>query len=356
MKDLKIRNQKIIHAVIEKANRVCPGSLAMIGVYGSFATGDFHDKSDLDLLVLINDDRGWQLGCTFIEDDLGVGHDIYCTTWEDLQKDSLYQDPNISKLMDAQIVYCGDEKYIEKLEELRLRVKNNLLEPLSKEDYIKAENMMKEAEHCYLSAMVSENMADIWAQAGDAIYYIENAIVMLNKKYFHFGTKRIYEELELMKNRPCQFCELIENVLSSNSSEQIKESFTILMQETVRTFKETKAAIQVEKKPVTAESVQGTYEEMYSNWRNKMHLSFNENNRHLAFMSMISLHAMISDVGMEVGIARYPVLEGYHPQDLKKTAMAFDNWINEYLQEYHKAGLQVTRYQNIDEFVRNYLE
>ncbi len=51
-------NQKIIDAVIEKAEQVCPGSLALIGVYGSAATGDEYEKSDLDLLILIQDDEG----------------------------------------------------------------------------------------------------------------------------------------------------------------------------------------------------------------------------------------------------------------------------------------------------------
>lgn len=119
MENLKIRNQKIINAVIKKAGKVCPESLALIGICGSFATGDFYEKSDLDLLILINDDKGWQLGSTFIQDDLGVGHDIYCTTWEDLQKAALYSDPNIAKLMDSQIVYCSDEKYMKELEMLR---------------------------------------------------------------------------------------------------------------------------------------------------------------------------------------------------------------------------------------------
>ncbi len=100
---LEERNQKIIDAVIKKANIVCPGALALIGINGSFMTGDFYEKSDLDLLILINDDRGWQLACTFIQDDLQVGHDIYCTTWEQLQKDARYEHPNISKLMDAKI-------------------------------------------------------------------------------------------------------------------------------------------------------------------------------------------------------------------------------------------------------------
>ena len=97
MTDLKERNQKIIDAVIRKANRVCPGSLSLIGINGSFMTGDYCEKSDLDLLIVIRDDRGWQLGCAFIQDDLQVGHDIYCTTWERLQCDAGYEHPNISK-------------------------------------------------------------------------------------------------------------------------------------------------------------------------------------------------------------------------------------------------------------------
>ena len=56
------RNRKIIDAVIRKEQAVCPGSAALIGIYGSFRTGDDHPLSDLDLLILINDNRGWQLG------------------------------------------------------------------------------------------------------------------------------------------------------------------------------------------------------------------------------------------------------------------------------------------------------
>ena len=83
------RNRKIIDAMIRNEQAVCPGSVALIGIYGSFMTGDIgdiHPLSDLDLLILTNDDRGWQLGKAFIQEDLGVGHDIYCTSWESLRK------------------------------------------------------------------------------------------------------------------------------------------------------------------------------------------------------------------------------------------------------------------------------
>ncbi len=355
MKDLEERNQKIINAVIEKAKRVCPESLALIGIYGSFETGKFYDKSDLDLLILINDDKGWQLSCTFIQDDLQVGHDIYCTTWENLIEDSLYNNPNISKLMDSKIVYCADEKYIEKLQALRKKVKNILSTPFSAEDYTKAENMMKEAEHFYLMAMAAEGMSDILVQAGYTVNCVESAIAVLNKKYFRYGTKHIYEELESMENKPEKLCEMIDNVLSANSVEQIKKHLTILIQETMLVFKKTKAAVTVQKKPLTADSIKGTYEEMFSNWRNKMYAAADENNLHLAFMSMTSFNSMIFDLRKELQIADYDIFDCYYPQNLRKTAEAFDDLLKKYLKEYQKVNLRAEHYRDIDEFITYYL-
>ena len=42
MNSLEIRNRKIIDAVIRKEQAVCPGAIALIGIYGSFQTGDIH--------------------------------------------------------------------------------------------------------------------------------------------------------------------------------------------------------------------------------------------------------------------------------------------------------------------------
>lgn len=349
------RNQKIIDAVIAKANQVCPGSLALIGIYGSFMSGDIHEKSDLDLLILINDDMGWQLGCAFIQDDLQVGHDIYCTGWESLERDADYEHPNISKLMDSKIVYCVDEKYIERLEELRRKVQEKLNVSFSKDDYDKAEKLLKEAEHFYTRAMVTDVLPDTWAQVGNVLYYIENAIAMLNKKYFRYGTKRVYEELAQMEWRPENLCELIEEVVSANSVELIKQHLTVLMKEVIRVFDDVGKSEFNEKKPVTADAVCGTYEEMFSNWRNKMYLAAKEDNRHLAFLSMSSLNEMISDIGTEVAIDHYNVLGFYDSQNLQKTAEAYDEVLKNYLKEYEKINIQARHYSDIEEFVEAYL-
>lgn len=351
---LEERNQKIIDAVIKRADTVCPGALALIGIYGSFMTGDFCEKSDLDLLILINDDRGWQLGCAFIQDDLQVGHDIYCTTWEHLQSDARYEHPNISRLMDVRIVYCADEKYKEQLDILQKTAKDIMSAPFSEEDYTKAENLLKEAEQCYTLAMVSEHRSDVLDWAGGVIYYVENAIAMLNKQYFHYGVKRAYEELNAMQNRPDKLCEMIEDVISAASVASVQKHLSILMKETIAVFRQMKETIAKQEKPAAADTLSGTYEEMYSNWRNKMHATAENGNRHLAFMSLISANAMFSEISNEVNIDRYDVLGGYDSEDLHKTAKEYDDILNEYLQEYKKAGIQVRRYSDIDAFVVDY--
>ena len=73
------RNETIIDAVIKKADALCPDSLALIGVYGSVATGDEYGKSDLDLMILINDENGQVLADGFIIDD--VDEEMY-SNWK----------------------------------------------------------------------------------------------------------------------------------------------------------------------------------------------------------------------------------------------------------------------------------
>lgn len=354
MINLEERNQKVIEAVIKKANTACPGALALIGINGSFMTGDYYEKSDLDLLIVIHDDRGWQLGCTFIQDDLQVGHDIYCVTWEELENHARYEHPNISKLMDAKIVYCADAKDRERLDKLREKAKDILEGAFSEDDYAKAEKLLKEAEHCYTLAMISEQRADVLEGAGGAIYYIENAVAMLNKQYFHYGVKRAYEELSAMENRPEKLCDMIDDIISAKSITDVQKYLTALMKATRAVFGKVKATFTVRKKTPDEETISGTYEEMYSNWRNKMHAAAKAGNRHLAFMSLISANAMFSEIDSEVDIDRYNVLEGFDAQDLHRTAEAYDNIINDYLKEYRKAGIEVKHYSDVDAFAREY--
>ena len=350
------RNNRIIEAILEKEKTLCPGAVALIGIYGSFQTGDIHPLSDLDLLILINDDRGWQLGSSFIQDDPGIGHDIYCTNWESLRQDACYTHPHISKLMDSRIVYCADEKYRTEMEKLRDQVRKTLAESFGEEDCRKAENELKEARCCYADAMTADELSDVRRYAGGTIYFAENAVALLNKTYFRRGVKRRYEELNAMEKRPENLCGMIEDILTAATAKSAKEKLSLLMKELNVCFQKARQSIQQAKKPAGPETLSGTYEEMYSNWHGKMIQAAELGDRHLAFMSLVSLNEMMSGISSEVDIKSYDALSVYDPGNLRKTAEGFETLMKNYLQEYDRAGIKANRFPGLDAFVASYLE
>lgn len=332
---MELRNQKIIDAIIEKAGRDCPGALAMIGVYGSFLTGDIHEKSDLDLLILINDDRGYALSKTFIQEDIGVGHDLYCTTWDMLEKDAKFTHPHISKLMDSRIVYCADNAYLAQLESFRKQA-------LAADTRESAENTLAEAEHSFAKAILAKDLADIRRHAGDTIHKILDAVALLNGRYFRLSTRRIFQEIDAMERKPENLPALVDSVISAESEETVKSALHILMD----------AAEQLFCSPLPAsEAIPGTYEEMFSNWRNKMYLAAENQNRYLAFDSMHGLDSMLKALGFS-----YDVLVKFIPQDLTASAVRYDEIMETYRKEYDKAGLPVQLYSSVDAFIEDYLK
>ena len=351
----EVRNQKIINAVLEKERSLCPGAVALIGIYGSFQTGDVHPLSDLDLLILINDDRGWALQTAFLLDDAGVGYDIYCTGWDSLRRDAEYTHPHISNLMDASIVYCADEKYLFELEALREQAKRVMDAPFAEADLKRAEDTLKEARLCYAQAMASGSLPEARVQAGGALYCAEDALTLLNKTYYKKGVHRRYEELAALQKRPADLCGTIEGVVCAKTLEELQQQLKLLMKALSACFDADRLALKPEKRPADQDALRGTYEEMFSNWHGKMHLALQAGDRHLAFMTLESLHQMLADIGEETDIQTCSALSAYDPCSLERTLEAFDAVLNAYLKEYEKASLKVNRFDSADDFTRAYL-
>ena len=356
VKPAKERNRKIIDAIIKKAQQVCPGSLALIGVYGSVHTGDVHTKSDLDLLILINDEAGYKLASGFILDDTEIGYDLYCTTWESLEEDAAFTHPHLGKLMDSEIVYCADDAYLERLQALRKSVSEKLAAPFTFADFRNAYQALKDAEHYYFLAMTSEEISEVRKYAGAALYYIEDSLALLNRQYFRMSVRKIYEELSGYDFTPNNIDSLIENVVSATSVSVLQDQLTQLIKKTRATFDSKYKTIGIARKVPEKDALVGTYEEMVSNWRGKMHLAAQTNNCHLAFMSLVNFDSMLSDIRRESGIPELDVMAVYDPRDLEKTARDFDRLLDEYLKEYKKTGITVKRYPDLNAFIKDYLK
>ena len=340
-------HQKIVDAVLEKAKRECPGVLDLVGIYGSVCTGDVHDHSDLDLLILINDPKGYVLSKTFILEDEGIGYDVYCTTWEMLEDDANCGHAHISKLMDSEVVYVRDESVTERLEGL----KNQVREILGSDKRFEAiEGIREELCKIYGHAFVAETIGQLRGWAAYMITLSLDAVMLWNGTYFKRGVKRTFEELEGL-DIPDDFEKSIMKIVQAKNYIELGIALGTLFKSVMR-FTERRTR----KAAPTKESLAGTYEEMFSNWRNKMPEAAERGDAFASFMNLASLQYMLEDIGAENAIPKFSVLEEFDANDLSKNAKIFDDALEDYRQEYVKLGMDVVRYASAEEFMKGYLE
>ncbi|MBR3503230.1 MAG: nucleotidyltransferase domain-containing protein [Clostridia bacterium] len=339
-------NEKIIGAVVEKARRVCPDSLALVGVYGSARTGDGHARSDLDLLILIGDEEGRKLAKGFILEDAGIGYDLYCTTWPMLEDDAACRQAHLGRLMDAEIVYASGEAALARLNGLRERAAALLA---SEERYRRAAETVERLCGAYARAMAAETLGAMRAWAAWFISLGLDAVMLWNGRYFKRGVKRTFEELAGL-DLPEGFVEDIGKIVRSRDAGELGGRLTALLRSVM---KFTDRAGQ--KDPPSKQVLEGTYEEMFSNWRNKMPEAAARGDVFSSFMNMASFQFMLGEIAGETDIPEYNVMEAFDPDDLAGNAEAFDAALAEYLKEYEKLGMKPERYRNVDEFVREYL-
>ncbi len=339
-------HKKIIDAVIEKAKKVCPDSLALVGIYGSVLTKEEHPRSDLDLLIVIDDDNGRQLSKTFILEDEGIGYDVYCTSWEMLEGDAECGHGHISKLMDSEIVYSRDEAAAKRLEDLRQKAAEVLTSDAVIGKVFEIRDQISR-EYGYVAAADSIGMQR--AHAAFMISLCFDAVILWNHKYFKRSGKYVFEELKGLKV-PENFSENIDGIVRADSSEKLITSATKLLKSMVAF-----TTITLEKPAPTPETIAGAYEESFSNWRNKMYDAMERGDKFSSFMNLACLQSMMDDIGSELDIPQFNVMEDYRADDLKHNAELFDSELERFGQEYKKIGLDVLRYKDVDDFVADYL-
>lgn len=339
-------NQKIIDAIIEKAEKVCPDSLALIGVYGSVATGDDYAKSDLDLLILIQDEEGWKLQTGFILNDSEIGYDIYCTNWNGLEYDTECHHAQISKLMDSKIVYVKNQDAYDKLCKLRKQAKGFLA---SEERFQRVNELVDKAKISYANSHLHEELGQVRLDAFEVICYLLDAIMLYHGTYFKRGVKRTFEELAKLPVEEA-FSHTIINISASKDISALRNSSKSLLLYVESHIRQEKP------REEPNEGLSGTYEEMYSNWRNKVEEAAVNNDVFTSFMNMCNLQYMFLDISSGVNIGTYNIMDEYNPDSLEDNIKIYDKYLKKYEEVYQKAGIAVKRFSNVDEFVAAYLD
>ena len=338
-------NKKIIDAIISKAEKICPDSLALIGIYGSVATGDTYTKSDLDLMILIKDNDGWKLGTGFILEDSKIGYDIYCTNWGGLKWDAGCHHAQLSKLMDSKIVYVKDQDALKALNELREQTKSFLQ---SDERFERVNELIQKAKVSYANACLYDELGKVRLNAAEVILSLLDSIMIYHGCYFKRGVKRTFEELSQF---PLELT-FLENMRKISKSKDVTELQNLM--KSLILYVEDYTLRKKELQEPSVDSISGSYEEMYSNWRNKVEEAAIAGDTFSTFINMCSLQCMISEIASEVAIEAYDIMEVYDADCLENNIKIYDEFLTEYEKVYEKAGLTVNRFSDVDDFVAGY--
>ena len=202
----------------------------------------------------------------------------------------------------------------------------------------------------------ADTLSDVRWWSDGMITSVEDGLTMLNRKYYRLGVRARYTELEALERRPADLCALIDGVVSAGDGTAARNAAAALMKEAASVFREVGEAFAAPKTAPDPDDLAGTWEEMYSNWRGKMHLAAETGDRHLAFESLGAFGWMLNEeIGGEYRIGNYDVMAAYDPDDLRKTEANFDALLDRYREECRKTGVRLREYENVDAFVRAYL-
>lgn len=352
---LEERNNRIIQIILEQIKSKCPDSVDLIGIGGSFCTGDIYENSDLDLVILVNSKDARVLNKCFI---LGnVGFDIYTQDWSKFENMALYNNPYVTKLFLLDIVYVKDESVRERYLELQDEVKKNMQDSslVLEKVAIHFEEVLK----CYQIIKDTEDKSIGYKMLAKVIRELEYIIYMLNASYVKRGTKRIPEEIASMNVLPHDFLDVYLDITNFHSLDEIRDKVFKLI-ESVRTLLEEKGVMcdltecseedrKSEKMSITPDALTGTYEEIYSNYKNKMYHAVNTNNRYLSFITMASCQEFYDAISEAYDIPEIHLIEKYNPDNLEENAINFDKALEEWKGLYDAFHKEIVYFESLEE-------
>ena len=210
-------------------------------------------------------------------------------------------------------------------------------------------DLIDKAKISFANAHLHEELGQVRMEVFGVVYYLMDAVMLFHGRYFKRGTKRMLEELESLPIN--EF--FVDNIKGIVTSKDVSELRTL--SKSLLLYAE-KNLIHEKDKKEPSESLTGTYEETYSNWRNKVEEAAEQNNVFASFMNMCNLQNMFTEISSEYSIGTYNIMEEYNPDCLEDNVRLFDKCLQKYQEVYKTVGLEIKRFSSVDEFVADYLK
>lgn len=347
------KNQRIIKMVVEKIQRDFPDDIGIVGLTGSFATGDFTEKSDLDLIIINDTDRGWGISDGFILGD--VGYDIYCTPWDTRIKDqSELRSPGVSSLTEMQILYAATQEHLARLCAYQQKARDLLAQPIGADSIERAKEDIAMAKQEYADAMLAQEIGSVRYAVGGVLYHAINALMKLNNRCFTRGIKRYIEQLRTLPFLPERFETQVFEIIDADTIAALRAAALRLLEGVVSLHARLKE--ETVKKPVpTHESLWGTYEELWCNCRNKVLQSVAAKDKAFAFFAAIGAQNYLDEMETNIGTPHFNLMRDFDAQNLAPFQESFLRAMDDYLREYEKVGREVNRFEAFEDLYDAYM-
>ena len=354
-KELLEKNQKLIDMVIERAKRDFADEIAIIGLTGSFSTNDYYEKSDLDLIIINNTDKGWQISCCFILGD--VGYDIYCTPWDTRINDQANLDsPMVSCLVDLDILYCAKPEYMDRFNLYRNKALDELAKPIGKACLERAKKDIDLAKQEYANLFIADEIGACRYAAGGVLYNTINAVVCINNTYIKRGAKRYLEEISGYKYVPVDFVKNYMSIIDAKTIDELSLSSLALLKSLEKLYLDMVNEFVPKLKP-TYENLDGTYEELWCNYRNKIINSCDSGDKSYAFHAALGAQMYLDEMTDYItGTPKFDLMRHFDSDNLQSFKSAFLGIMAEYLHEYEKVGRKVNKFDTFEDLYAHFMK
>jgi hypothetical protein len=306
---LLAKDQKIIDMVIERAKRDFPDNIGLIGLSGSFSHGDYHEYSDVDLIIVNVTERGWEISFGFILGD--VGYDIYCTPWEPrLASQSKLESQMVSCLLDMKVLYVAKPEYLDKFNAYRQAALAELAKPIGVSCLDRAAKLIEQAKQEYVNTLLTEEIGPVRYAAGCVAYHTINAIVSLNNTYIKRGIRRYLVELRAYPYLPEEFEIDYMAVIDGKTVDELRRAAFALLKRLNKLYEEMVEKF-IEKPTPTHENLCGTYEELWSNCRNKVIRSTDLADKNYAFQAVLGAQNYLDEMTADRGTPKFDLMKDF---------------------------------------------
>lgn len=276
--DYMKRDSEILEIIKNKIIAEYTNDISLLVVYGNNTT-NINGNLGTSLYFIPKTERGKKLSTQFIVE--GVSYDLFPMSWERLIANAAMDRPQGYLLLDTEVVYCSDEKALNKFEDLKRSLKLVLSGEYDEVLLNKAYEYFNESYiYLYNMARYRECISSVKLEAGKLLNKISNALAFVNNTYYKNSNGSTIKDSLKLEKIPKDYKILVDAIVFSNSREEIhlKSSFLV---ENTREFLLTMK--KKNKQPELFETLfTGYYEELKKSI-NKCKNALNENDYYKLF-------------------------------------------------------------------------